>query len=85
MQSCKHESWAIIVKYSVEDVPVLISSENVKDVNDVLSIIFNSLPSKFLEFIKWVAEVRTTDESDQSLSPEEQQRLSIKIIFHYRW
>ncbi|KAJ9547848.1 hypothetical protein OSB04_020391 [Centaurea solstitialis] len=76
--SCKHESWANIAKYLVEDVPVLLSSENVKDVKDVLSIVFNSLPSKVLEFIKWVAEVRRTEEGDQSLSPEEQERLAIK-------
>ncbi|XP_076921438.1 glutathione gamma-glutamylcysteinyltransferase 1-like isoform X1 [Bidens hawaiensis] len=76
--SCKHESWANIAKYLMEDVPVLLSSKNVKDVKDVLSIVFNSLPSKFLEFIKWVAEVRRTEEGGQSLSPEEQERLSIK-------
>ncbi|KAI3741978.1 hypothetical protein L1987_59657 [Smallanthus sonchifolius] len=76
--SCKHESWVNIAKYLMEDVPVLLSSKNVKDVKDVLSIVFNSLPSKFLEFIKWVAEVRRTEEGGQSLSPEEQERLSIK-------
>ncbi|KAI3782952.1 hypothetical protein L2E82_13013 [Cichorium intybus] len=76
--SCKHESWVNIAKYLVEDVPVLLSSTNVKDVKDVLSIVFNSLPSKFLEFIKWVAEVRRTEEGNQSLSPEELERLTIK-------
>nr|XP_043620802.1 glutathione gamma-glutamylcysteinyltransferase 1-like isoform X2 [Erigeron canadensis] len=76
--SCKHESWASIAKYLVEDVPVLLSSKKVKDVKNVLSIVFNSLPSKFLEFIKWVAEVRRTEEGDQSLSTEEQERLSVK-------
>ncbi|CAH1431863.1 unnamed protein product [Lactuca virosa] len=76
--SCKHESWVNIAKYLMEDVPVLLGSRNVKDVKDVLSIVFNSLPSKFLEFIKWVAEVRRTEEGDQSLSPEEQERLAIK-------
>lgn len=81
MQSCKHESWINIAKYLVEDVPVLLSSKNVKDVKDVLSIVFNSLPSKFLEFIKWVAEVRRTEDGGQSLSPEEQERLSIKVLY----
>ena len=70
-----------IAKYLMEDVPVLLGSRNVKDVKDVLSIVFNSLPSKFLEFIKWVAEVRRTEEGDQSLSPEEQERLAIKVSF----
>ncbi|GJS54398.1 glutathione gamma-glutamylcysteinyltransferase 1-like protein [Tanacetum coccineum] len=76
--SCKHDSWVNIAKYLVEDVPVLLSSKDVKHVNDVLSIVINSLPSKIHEFIKWVAEVRRTEEGDQSLSPEEQERLSIK-------
>ncbi|KAJ0566013.1 putative glutathione gamma-glutamylcysteinyltransferase [Helianthus annuus] len=76
--SCKHESWVNIAKYLTEDVPELLSSKNVKDVKDVLSIVFSSLPSKFLEFITWVPEVRRTEEGDQSLTPEEQERLSIK-------
>ncbi|KAI3694349.1 hypothetical protein L1987_77314 [Smallanthus sonchifolius] len=73
---CKHESWVNIAKYLMEDVLELLSSKNVKD---VLSIVFSSLPSKFLEFIKWVPEVRRTEEGDQSLSLEEQERLSIKV------
>ncbi|XP_071696788.1 glutathione gamma-glutamylcysteinyltransferase 1-like isoform X2 [Rutidosis leptorrhynchoides] len=76
--SCKHDSWTNIAKYLVDDVPVLLSSTSVNNVKDVLSIVFNSLPLKFLEFIKWVAEVRRTEEGDQTLSPEEQERLSIK-------
>ena len=79
LQSCKHDSWVNIAKYLVEDVPVLLSSKDVKNVNDVLSIVINSLPSKIHEFIKWVAEVRRTEEGDQSVSPEEQERLSIKV------
>ncbi|GKB99709.1 glutathione gamma-glutamylcysteinyltransferase 1-like protein, partial [Tanacetum coccineum] len=76
--SCKHESWTNIAKYLVEDVPTLLSSKDVKDVKDVLSIVFNSSPSKFLEFIKWVAEVRRLEDGDQSLSSEEKQRLATK-------
>ncbi|KAL9995211.1 putative glutathione gamma-glutamylcysteinyltransferase [Helianthus debilis subsp. tardiflorus] len=76
--SCKHESWVNIAKYLTEDVPELLSSKNVNDVKDVLSIVFSSLPSKFLEFITWVPEVRRTEEGDQSLTPEEQERLSIE-------
>ncbi|KAI7743981.1 hypothetical protein M8C21_001748 [Ambrosia artemisiifolia] len=76
--SCKHESWVNIAKYLMEDVPELLSSKIVKDVKDVLSIVFSSLPFKFLEFIKWIPEVRRTEQGDQRLSPEEQERLSIK-------
>lgn len=68
-----------IAKYLMEDVPVLLGSRNVKDVKDVLSIVFNSLPSKFLEFIKWVAEVRRREDAGQTLSPEEKERLGVKV------
>ncbi|XP_076934021.1 glutathione gamma-glutamylcysteinyltransferase 1-like [Bidens hawaiensis] len=76
--SCKNASWASIAKYLLEDVRELLSSKNVKHVKDVLSIVFSSMPSKFLEFIKWVSEGRRIEEGDESLSPEEQERLSIK-------
>ncbi|XP_076906470.1 glutathione gamma-glutamylcysteinyltransferase 1-like [Bidens hawaiensis] len=76
--SCKNESWVNIAKYLLEDVRELLSSKNVKHVKDVLSIVFSSMPSKFLEFIKRVPEDRITEEGDESLSPEERERLSIK-------
>lgn len=79
MQSCKHESWIKIAEYLVEDVPKLLSCKDVKDVKDVLAIVFNSLPSKFLEFIKWVAEVRRREDAGQTLSPEEKERLGVKV------
>ncbi|KAG9149429.1 hypothetical protein Leryth_003384 [Lithospermum erythrorhizon] len=37
-----------------------------------------SLPSNFEEFIKWVAEVRRSEDGDKSLSSEEQGRVAIK-------
>ncbi|KAI3526586.1 hypothetical protein L1887_05843 [Cichorium endivia] len=76
--SCKHESWIKIAEYLVEDVPKLLSCMDVKDVKDVLAIVFNSLPSNFLEFIKWVAEVRQREDSGLTLSQEEKERLAVK-------
>ncbi|CAI9288431.1 unnamed protein product [Lactuca saligna] len=76
--SCKHESWIKIAEYLVEDVPKLLSCKDVKDVKDVVAIVFNSLPSNFLEFIKWVAEVRRREDAGQTLSPEEKERLDVK-------
>ncbi|KAF3436123.1 hypothetical protein FNV43_RR23215 [Rhamnella rubrinervis] len=75
--SCKHESWVGIAKHLMDDMPRLLKSENVKDIQKVLSVIFTSLPSNFEEFIKWVAEVRRR-ENDQSLSSEEKARLAVK-------
>uniref|UniRef100_A0A5B7AP31 glutathione gamma-glutamylcysteinyltransferase n=1 Tax=Davidia involucrata TaxID=16924 RepID=A0A5B7AP31_DAVIN len=76
--SCKHESWVSIARYLVDDVPLLLKSEDVKDIKNVLSVVLSSLPSKFVEFIKWVAEVRRQEDGDQSLGLEEKGRLAVK-------
>lgn len=57
MQSCKDESWITTAKYFTDDVPVLLSADNVKDIKDVISTVLSSLPSDFAKFIKWVAEI----------------------------
>lgn len=76
--SCKHESWVSTAKCLMDDVPFLLKSENVKDLEKVLSVVFTSLPSNFGEFIKWVAEVRRGEDAGQSLSEEERGRLVTK-------
>ncbi|KAL5561955.1 hypothetical protein UlMin_031702 [Ulmus minor] len=78
--SCKHESWVGIAKYLIDDVPLLLKSENVQDIQKVILVVFSSLPSNFDEFIKWVAEVRRQEDGGQSLSPEEKARLSVKEV-----
>ncbi|KAE8699532.1 Glutathione gamma-glutamylcysteinyltransferase 1 [Hibiscus syriacus] len=77
-QSCKHESWVKVAKYLMDDVPNLVKSDDVKDVQKVISVVSSSLPSNFEEFIKWVAEVRRREDGDQNLSLEEKGRLSLK-------
>ncbi|KAG6662793.1 hypothetical protein CIPAW_03G267500 [Carya illinoinensis] len=76
--SCKNESWVGIAKYLMDDVSLLLKSADVKDIENVLSLIFTSLPSNFGEFIKWIAEVRRREDGDQSLSPEEKARVNVK-------
>ncbi|XP_056689312.1 glutathione gamma-glutamylcysteinyltransferase 1 isoform X2 [Spinacia oleracea] len=76
--SCKHESWASIAKYLMEDVPLLLKSENVQDIEGAISVVCMSLPSNFRDFIKWVAEVRRHEDDGQSLSQEEMRRLVLK-------
>ncbi|CAA0815218.1 Glutathione gamma-glutamylcysteinyltransferase 1 [Striga hermonthica] len=76
--SCKHESWTTTAKYLMDDVPVLLSSDNINDVKKVLSTVFTYLPSDFAEFIKWVAEIRRKEDGAQSLSEEEKERLTTK-------
>lgn len=81
LQSCKHESWVSISKHLMDDLPVFLSSENVKDVKDVLSTLLSNLPPNFADFIKWVAEVRRQEENGQKLSEEEKGRLAIKVRY----
>nr|AFK47465.1 unknown [Lotus japonicus] len=76
--SCKHESWNSIAKFLIDDIPFLLTSEDVKDICKVLSVIVTSLPSNFEEFIKWVAEIRRGEDGSPSLSVEEKARLSVK-------
>ncbi|TYH17904.1 hypothetical protein ES288_A05G228300v1 [Gossypium darwinii] len=38
--SCKHENWNVVAKYLTEDLPLLLTSKNLKDVNDVLCMVF---------------------------------------------
>ncbi|KAL3531209.1 hypothetical protein ACH5RR_010531 [Cinchona calisaya] len=76
--SCKHESWVSIAKYLKEEVPVIVKSDSVKGIEDVLCIVFSSLPPNFADFIKWIAEVRRQEDANESLSEEERGRLSVK-------
>lgn len=63
----------------MDDVPLLLKSEDAKDIHQVLSIIVASLPANFEEFIKWVAEIRRREDSGPSLSTEEKARLAVKV------
>ena len=67
----------------MDDVPLLLKSEDLKDTQDVLTVIFASLPLNYSDFIKWIAEVRRTEDSGQSLSPEEKARLALKVLVIY--
>ncbi|XP_024019168.1 glutathione gamma-glutamylcysteinyltransferase 3 isoform X2 [Morus notabilis] len=76
--SCSHESWNSVVKYLIEDVPLLLKLDDMKDVQEVLSVVFKSPPADLREFIKWVAEVRSQEDGSLFLSEEEKGRLAVK-------
>ncbi|KAJ0252596.1 Glutathione gamma-glutamylcysteinyltransferase 1 [Hirschfeldia incana] len=78
--SCKDESWIRIAKYLKEDVPRLVSSQHVDSVENILSVVFRSLPSHFNQFIRWVAEIRIREDVNQHLSAEEKSRLNLKQV-----
>nr|DAD46730.1 TPA_asm: hypothetical protein HUJ06_016667 [Nelumbo nucifera] len=59
------------------DRDMLIISKDFKDVQEILSVTFVSLPINFWEFIKWVEEFRRREERTSVLS-REKRRLAIK-------
>ncbi|RWW74836.1 hypothetical protein BHE74_00017202 [Ensete ventricosum] len=67
-----------MAKYLIDDVPILLKSEDLKDVREVLSLLLTSLPACAGNFIKWVAEVRRQEEEGSNLSKEEKDRLAVK-------
>lgn len=76
--SCRHPGWSEVVKYLTEDVCPLLTSGDLNDVKDVLSIIFKSAPPRFGDFISWIAEVRNEEEDTIRLGEEEKGRLALK-------
>lgn len=67
----------------MEDAPLLLKSENVKDIEEAISVVCMSLPSNFRDIIKWVAEVRRHEDDGQSLSQEEMKRLVLKVCSNF--
>lgn len=53
--------------------------EEIKDVQEVISVVFKSPPADLREFVKWVAEVRRQEDGHLILSKEEKGRLAIKV------
>ncbi|KAG2405920.1 Glutathione gamma-glutamylcysteinyltransferase [Vigna angularis] len=77
-QSCRHEGWSRVAKFLTEDVPQLLKSEDLKDVQEVLSVIFKPPPSELRRLITWIAEVRRQEDGNLTLSDEEKGRLALK-------
>lgn len=78
-QSCKDENWIKVANFLREDVPSLVRSDVVNSVQGLLSILFRALPASAGDFIKWVVEVRRQEEGGSSLTPEEKERLTMKV------
>ncbi|KAL4190369.1 hypothetical protein AMTRI_Chr07g24400 [Amborella trichopoda] len=76
--SCKTEAWVTTAKYLIDEVPLLLKSEDSNSLQKAISVILSSMPADALEFIKWVAEVRSQEDNGSSLSEEEKERLRLK-------
>ncbi|XP_027353391.1 glutathione gamma-glutamylcysteinyltransferase 3-like isoform X2 [Abrus precatorius] len=76
--SCRHEGWNSVAKFLTEDVQQLLKSEDLKDIQEVLSVVFKSPPGELRELITWIAEVRRQEDGTLTLSEDERGRLAIK-------
>ncbi|XP_028777881.1 glutathione gamma-glutamylcysteinyltransferase 3-like isoform X1 [Neltuma alba] len=76
--SCRHEGWNSVANYLAEEVPLLLKSEDLEDIQKLLSVIFKSPPIELRGFITWIAEVRRQEDGNLTLSEEERGRLAIK-------
>ncbi|XP_073011454.1 glutathione gamma-glutamylcysteinyltransferase 1-like [Typha latifolia] len=76
--SCRHESWLSMVKYLIDDVPIILKSGSLGDAPSVLFLLIKSLPANAGDFIKWFAEVRRQEEGQSRISKEEKERLALK-------
>lgn len=83
MQSCQHEGWNNVIKYLTEEVPLLLKTEDVKDVQELLTVVFKLPPPNLRQFIKWVAEVREQEDGNVKLSVEERGRLAVKVLLNF--
>ncbi|KAA0061617.1 glutathione gamma-glutamylcysteinyltransferase 3-like [Cucumis melo var. makuwa] len=76
--SCQHEGWNNVIKYLTEQVPLLLKTENVKSVDELLSVVFKLPLQNLKNFIKWVAEVREREDGNLKLNAVEKGKLSLK-------
>ncbi|KAJ3679708.1 hypothetical protein LUZ60_017719 [Juncus effusus] len=77
--SCKHDSWLTMAKYLTEDVPQIIKSDNLHTIEQLLSTLFESLPTNAGDFIKCIVEIKGPDEGRSDIiTQEERERLSLK-------
>ncbi|KAG6515981.1 glutathione gamma-glutamylcysteinyltransferase 1-like isoform X1 [Zingiber officinale] len=76
--NCRDESWLSIVKYLINDVPILLKSEDLKSASQVLDCVLKSLPACAGDFIKQILEVRRQEEDGSTLSNEEKERHALK-------
>ncbi|XP_021722234.1 glutathione gamma-glutamylcysteinyltransferase 3-like [Chenopodium quinoa] len=76
--SCRYDGWDTTAMYLTKEVPQLVSSKEINNIQDILSVIFSSAPANLSYIINWVAEVRIQEGESNFVSEEERGRLSIK-------
>lgn len=74
--SCRDGSWMRTANHLLQ-IPLLLKSEDVKDVDGILSVLLGSESTNFREFIKHVAEVN--GQNDGNLWPRKKERKMLAI------
>jgi len=80
LQSCRDEGWSRVAKFLTEDVPQLLKSEDLEDIQEVLSVVFKPPPSELRGLITWIAEVRRQEDGNLTLSDKEKGRIALKVL-----
>lgn len=62
--SGEHKNITSTAKFLIDDVPLLLTSESLSTIPEVLSTIFRHLPMHAGDLIKWIAEVWRTEENE---------------------
>ncbi|KAL8160702.1 hypothetical protein V2J09_002239 [Rumex salicifolius] len=75
--NCRDKSWEATAKYLTKELPHILSSDQIKDVQGLLAIVMCSAPADLRDFVNWVAEVRLQEDGNK-LSEEQKARLSLK-------
>lgn len=84
LQSCKDEIWRSISKYLIVDVPKLLKSAEITNVQEAVSVVLGLLPGKpekVTSFVKWIAEVKRADAAPTNGSNEADLALNAKVVF----
>ncbi|KNA23608.1 hypothetical protein SOVF_023430 isoform A [Spinacia oleracea] len=76
--SCRNDGWDTTAKYLSKQLPQLLSSEEIHNIQDMLSVIVTSAPTNLSDFINWVAEVRKQENGSKLVTEEERGRLVTK-------
>ncbi|BBN15801.1 glutathione-S-conjugate glycine hydrolase [Marchantia polymorpha subsp. ruderalis] len=80
--SCKDEIWRSISKYLIVDVPKLLKSAEITNVQEAVSVVLGLLPGKpekVTSFVKWIAEVKRADAAPTNGSNEADLALNAKV------
>ncbi|XP_002976553.2 glutathione gamma-glutamylcysteinyltransferase 2 isoform X3 [Selaginella moellendorffii] len=76
--SCKVENWRDVSRFLSQELRVVVRNGKMTSVEDVFSAILETFPGKVTGFVKWIVEVRRSNDESGKLDNDEMQRLTLK-------